>query len=200
MNWLHRGSLAACLALLAAVLAPVGSAHAQDSAVVKRATQLRDAPADTGASVAPLEANSVVTRSNERKGAWTRVSTPQGATGWVHMFDLGPQAGSASASNNSATSGLRGVGSLFGGNSGSTTTATSTVGIRGLGAEDLARATPNPAAVGQAEGLRVSADQARQFAANASLQARQVPALAAPARPSSSGGGDSPFNSNSSPN
>lgn len=184
MNWLHRGALAAWLAL--AALAPLG-AQAQESAVVKRATQLRDTPADTGASVAPLEANTVVTRSNERKGPWTRVSTPQGATGWVHMFDLGPQSGSAAPANNAATSGLRGLGGLFGGNSGPTTTATSTVGIRGLGAEDIANAQPNPAAVGQAEGLRVNADQARQFATTASLQPRAVPPLAAPQRPSSSG-------------
>jgi hypothetical protein len=184
MNWLHRGALAAWLAL--AALAPLG-AQAQESAVVKRATQLRDTPADTGASVAPLEANTVVTRSNERRGPWTRVSTPQGATGWVHMFDLGPQSGSAAPSSNAATSGLRGLGGLFGGNSGPTTTATSTVGIRGLGAEDIANAQPNPAAVGQAEGLRVNADQARQFATTASLQQRAVPPLAAPQRPSSSG-------------
>ena len=102
MNWLHRGALATWLAW--AALAPLaGSAHAQEAAVVKRATQLRDTPADSGASVAPLEANTVVTRSNERKGPWTKVSTPQGATGWVHMFDLGPQSGAAAASNNTAT-------------------------------------------------------------------------------------------------
>lgn len=196
MNWQHQGALAVWLAF-AAWATPVVNAHAQESAVIKRATQLRDAPSDTGASVAPLEANSVVTRSNERKGAWARVNTQQGATGWVHMFDLGPQTGSASASNNSATSGLRGVGGLFGGNSGATTTATSTVGIRGLGAEDIAKAQPNPAAVGQAESLRVSADQARQFAQSASLQARDVPAMAQPALPS--GGAGAGNRSSSSP-
>ena len=186
MNWLHHGSwvtwlTGAALALLAS------AAQAQDTAVVKRATQLRDSPAESGASVAPLEANTPVTRSSERKGPWTKVSTPQGATGWVHMFDLGPQAGSASGTGNAATGGLRSLGGLFGGNSGSTTTATSTVGIRGLGAEDIARAQPNPAAVSQAEGLRVNADQARQFAGNAALQARTVPPLAEPSYSSGSG-------------
>lgn len=193
MNWLHQGALAAWLAL-AALAAPGGLAHAQESAVVKRATQLRDAPSDSGASVATLDANSIVTRSSERKGAWTRVSTAQGATGWVHMFDLGPQSGSASTAGvtsaaspgngvaNVAASGLRSLGGLFGG-SGQTTTATSTVGIRGLGAEDIAHAQPNPAAVQQAEALRVSADQAREFATQAPLQPRSVPALAAPAMP-----------------
>ena len=188
MNWLHHGSwvtwlTGAALALLA------GTAQAQDTAVVKRATQLRDSPAESGASVAPLEANTPVTRSSERKGPWTKVSTPQGATGWVHMFDLGPPSGSASAGggSNTATSGMRGLGNLFGGSSGPTTTATSTVGIRGLGAEDIAKAQPNPAAVSQAEGLRVNADQARQFAGNAALQARTVPPLAEPSYSSGSG-------------
>ncbi len=187
MNWLHRGALAPWLALVA--LAPfAGAAHAQESAVVKRATQLRDTPAESGASVAQLAANTVVTRSNERKSPWVRVSTAQGATGWVHMFDLGPQAGSASGAGNAATGGLRSLGGLFGGNSGSTTTATSTVGIRGLDAQDIANAQPNPAAVSQAEGLRVNADQARKFATTASLQSRTVPPLAEPPRPTGGGG------------
>jgi hypothetical protein len=203
MNWLHRGALATWLAC--AALAPLGgSVHAQEAAVIKRATQLRDAPTDSGASVAPLEANIVVTRTNERKGPWTKVSTQQGASGWVHMFDLGPQSGAAAPSNNAATSGLRGLGGLFGATGGSTTTATSTVGIRGLGAEDIANAQPDPAAVGRVEGLRVNADQARQFASSASLQSREVPALAQPALPTSnrSPGSNSgnPADPNYSPN
>ncbi|WP_233193702.1 SH3 domain-containing protein [Acidovorax sp. 59] len=179
-------------------LAPflTGTAHAQEAAVVKRATQLRDSPTENGASVAPLEANAVVTRTSERKGPWTKVSTQQGATGWVHMFDLGPQSGAAPTSGNAATSGMRGLGGLFGSNSGGTTTATSTVGIRGLGAEDIAKAQPNPAAVTQAEGLRVNADQARQFASNASLQPRNVAPLAEPPRPSSSSGSGATGSSN----
>lgn len=199
MNWLHRGALAIWLALPTLAL-PAGGAHAQEAAVVKRATQLRDTPADSGASVAALEANAVVTRSNEREGPWTRVTTAQGATGWVHMFDLGPPSGSAAPASNAATSGLRGLGGLFGGSSGPTTTATSTVGIRGLGAEDIANAQPNPAAVGRAEALRVNADQARQFASTASLQARDVPALAQPPLPTSSGRSGGAFSSPSDPN
>jgi len=205
MKWLHRDALATWLAGAALALV-AGATPAQEAAVVKRATQLRDSPADNGASVAPLEANTVVTRSSERKGPWTKVSTPQGATGWVHMFDLGPQSGAAAASNNTATGGLRGLGGLFGGNSGTTTTATSTVGIRGLDAEDIAKAQPNPAAVGRVEGMRVNADQARQFASSASLQARDVPAMAQPALPSGGAGSRSssssgnPSDPNYSPN
>jgi len=205
MKWLHRDALATWLAGAALALV-AGVTPAQEAAVIKRATQLRDSPADNGASLAPLEANTVVTRSSERKGPWTKVSTPQGATGWVHMFDLGPQSGAAAASNNTATGGLRGLGGLFGGNSGTTTTATSTVGIRGLDAEDIAKAQPNPAAVGRVESMRVNADQARQFASSASLQARDVPAMAQPALPSggsgsrSGGSSGNPSDPNYSPN
>lgn len=56
MKWLHRDALATWLAGAALALV-AGAAPAQEAAVVKRATQLRDSPADNGASVAPLEAD-----------------------------------------------------------------------------------------------------------------------------------------------
>lgn len=209
MKWLERSGTAVSMVLIVwGFLA--SSAQAQDTAVLKRATQLRDAPSDSGASVAPLEVNSVVTRSNQRKGPWTKVQTQQGISGWVHMFDLGPQAGSAAApggaGGNAAAGGLRSLGGLFGGSSGSQTTATSTIGLRGLGAEDIANAQPNPAAVGQAENLRVSGDQARQFAASAALQPRQIAPLAEPPRPTdgsrsgATGSTANPSDPNFSPN
>jgi hypothetical protein len=209
MKWLERSGTAVSMVLIVwGFLA--SSAQAQDTAVVKRATQLRDAPSDSGASVAPLEVNSVVTRSNQRKGPWTKVQTQQGISGWVHMFDLGPQAGSATAPSgaggNAAAGGLRSLGGLFGGSSGSQTTATSTIGLRGLGAEDIANAQPNPAAVGQAENLRVNGDQARQFAASAALQPRQIAPLAEPPRPTdgsrsgATGSTANPSDPNFSPN
>ena len=101
--WLHRGSLAAALAL--ALLAVPAQAQ-QDAAVLKRATELREGPAQTSASLGALAADSSVARTGERKGSWVKVRTPQGAAGWVHMFDLGAQAGAAPASGG-ATSGLR---------------------------------------------------------------------------------------------
>ena len=86
--WLHRGSLAAALAL--ALLAVPAQAQ-QDAAVLKRATELREGPAQTSASLGALAADSSVARTGERKGSWVKVRTPQGAAGWVHMFDLGAQ-------------------------------------------------------------------------------------------------------------
>lgn len=186
-TWIHRSALAAAL-VLGWLAAP---ALAQDGAVIKRATELRESPAETSASLGALAADSTVARTGERKGSWVKVRTPQGAAGWVHMFDVGAQAGAAASNGggNAATSGLRSLGGLFGGGNNSTTTATATVGIRGLSAEDLANAQPNPAAVQQAEKLRLNAEQARQFAGTAALHAQRVDPLPEPPRPTPSGSG-----------
>lgn len=95
-----------------------------------------------------------------------------------------------SSSGNAVTGVLRGVTSLF--NRGGpapapATLPTSTIGIRGLGAEDIANAQPNPAAVGQMESLRADEAQARSFAAEASLSPVAVDPLPAPARPAATG-------------
>lgn len=196
---ISRALLAAAVACAALAM----PAHAQqDASVIQRATELRDAPGASGASLGPLAAESPVERTGERKGSWIKVRTPQGAAGWVHMFDVGTRASAAPASGNAATSGLRSLGSLFGGGN-ATTTATSTVGIRGLDAEDIANAQPNPAAVAQAEQQRVDAQQARRFASAASLQAHNVAPLPEPPRPASPSGpagGMNSMNENLSPN
>ena len=182
-TWLHQGALAAALAC--GLLAAPALAQ-QDAAVIKRATELRQGPAESSASLGALAADTAVTRTGERKGSWVKVRTAQGATGWVHMFDVGAQAGAASAGSAPATSGLRSLGGLFGG--GSTTTATATVGIRGLSAEDIANAQPNPAAVQQAEKLRASTDQAQRFASAAALRKQNVEPLPEPPRPTAPAG------------
>lgn len=91
--------------------------------------------------------------------------------------------------NNAITGVLRGVTSLFNrSTAGSPSTLpTSTIGIRGLGAEDIANAQPNPAAVSQMESLRLDETQARSFAAQASLAPVAVQPLPAPARPATAG-------------
>src|SRR5687767_5431725 len=166
-----------------------GPAQAQgEAAAMKRAAELREAPAESARSVAALPAQAAVTRLGERRGPWIEVRSGAGVTGWVHMFDVGP-AESAAPGGNAATGALRGLTSLF--NKGGTqrvVTPTVTIGIRGLGAEDLAQATPNMQAVGQMEALRQSERQAREFARGAALAAIDVPALPAAPRPPSAGG------------
>lgn len=178
-----RGPLwhALARALVAGALCGTAVLAQAQEASIKRATALRAAPGDQSASLGELAPASAVARTGERQGSWVKVRTAQGTAGWVHMFDLGAQP--AAATGNSTAGGLRSLGGLFGG--GSTTTATSTVGIRGLSAEDIANAQPNPAAVQEAEKMRLSADQARQFAGSAALQPRSIEPLPEPPRPAS---------------
>lgn len=163
-------------------------AHGQEQFTVKRDVALREAPRADAKST-PLPANAVVTRLDERQGPFRRVRTSDGKTGWLHMFDLqsGAQATPAAAPS-TGTSALRSLGQAFGaGGTRPTTVATSTVGIRGLDADDLANATPNLAAVDAAGQHKVSESQARQFAQRAGLRPREVADLN-PAPPSSAPG------------
>ena len=159
------------------------SAWGQEAAVTRRATELRDAPSDAGRSVAPLPAQTALTRTNERSGPWVQVRTASGATGWVHLFDLGPATAAAAPDSGSNVVGgaLRSVGSLFGGGSAKPATTSTTAGIRGLGAEDLAQAQPDAAAVKQMEALRASDADVRAFAQRANWKPSPVDPLPAPA-------------------
>jgi len=181
-----------CAALILALASPLALAQGE-AAVTQRATDLREGPADSGRSLASLPAQSPLTRLGERQGPWVRVRTDAGATGWLHLFDVGPASGTGSKL---ASSALRGVTSLFakGGPSTAITVPTSTIGVRGLSAEDLAKAQPNPAAVGQMEAFRQNESQARAFAGAAALQAVAVDPLPAPPRPATGSPGSDPSN------
>ena len=190
---------AAALLLGPAALVFWGPARAQqgEAATIVRPAQLRDAPGETGRSLAALAAQEPVTRLGERHGGWIRVQTGSGASGWVHLFDLGPGGfnsvgtASAPAGGNAVTGSLRGLTNLLRGSSAPPPrTATSTIGIRGLEAEDLTRAQPNLNAVNQMERLREGEGGARQFAAEAALVSAAVPALPSPLRASTPQGGN----------
>lgn len=180
-----------CAALALALLAPL--AWSQEAAVTKRATELRQAPGPTSPALAALAAQTPLTRLAQRQGPWVQVRTGEGATGWVHLFDVAPASGGGARAAGDGANPLRAVAGLFGGG-GSNTTGTAASGIRGLGAEDLANAQPNPAAVGQMEALRQSEADARSFAGRAALQAVAVEPLPAPARAASPAGGGDPSN------
>jgi hypothetical protein len=170
------------LALVWTLAAP---AHAQSEALfVKRASELRQGPSETTAVVVALPAQTAVTRLPERQGPWMRVKTEAGQTGWVHMFDVGTVA-APSTLGSAASGALRGLGNFFNRSSTVTTAPTSTVGIRGLGAEDIANAQPNMQALQQAEGLRADAAQAKRFATDAQWVARTVEPLPMPQPPAS---------------
>lgn len=162
--------------LAVAVLLP--PAWAQEAAVTRRPVQLRDAPADQARGIASLPAQAPVTRGNERQGPWVKV-TAGTVTGWVHLFDIGP----ASASDGGSLAGgaLRGITSLFGGGASPQRTA-STAGIRGLGAEDIANANPDPAAVARMEAQRLGDRDVRSFAERANWHSAAVEPLPEPSQ------------------
>jgi hypothetical protein len=144
------------------------SLHAADSGTIASNTQLFDQPA--GQVVGTLLANTLV-EVGERRDGWYRVSATGGRQGWVRIGAV-------------RFAGQRQSESVFGGlwgwlNSGrpAQTGGTATAGIRGLDAGDIEAAVPDHAAVQRLEGLAVSADTARQYAAALPLNARSVPAL-----------------------
>jgi hypothetical protein len=180
------------LPVLTLLLALATPARADEAAVTRRATELRETAGDQGRSIAALPAQAALTRTSERQGPWVRVRTADGATGWVHLFDIGPATAAPPADSGGGVVGgaLRGVTSLFGGNRPQQTATTA--GSRGLGAEDLAQAHPNPAAVAQMERLRQTEADARAFADAAALRPVVVAPLAAPAATSQPAAGGNP--------
>lgn len=155
----------------------------EETVVVRRATEVREQPGESR-SLAALQAEASVTRLADRQGPWVRVRTAAGVVGWVHLFDLGTAGSAAGTSSGGGASGLfRGVTRLFGKPAPTSASNSATLGIRGLGAEDLAQAQPDTAAVARMEALRVNEPQARQFAREAGLAAQSVAPLPAPVQP-----------------
>ena len=173
---------------LGSLLVATGAAFAQTEVfVIKRPTPLRDAPTEAAIPLVALPLQTPVTRLGDRQGPWIKVRLADGTQGWIHMFDVtSVNAQPGAGPGNAGTSALRNISSFF--NKGSTpmqggAVATSTLGIRGLGAENLASAQPNVAALAQADALRQDAAQARQFASVSALASQPVEALPVPAAP-----------------
>lgn len=183
-------------ALLALLLACALPAFAEEAAVTRRATELRETPGEAGRSLAALPAQAPVTRLEQRQGPWVRVRAEGGATGWLHLFDMAPATAAAASDGGGVAAGvgnaLRGVTGLFG--RPAPQPASTAAGIRGLGAEDLAQAQPDAAAVQRMEAARQSDAEARAFAARAALRPAVVEPLPAPDRPATAAPAGRPAN------
>jgi len=132
---------------------------------VIRATDLKQEPASDSATLAALAENAAV-EVIERKGGWTRVKAGE-AEGWVRMLALRYGAGAAKP-------GATGLTQLFNvARTGSSGTQVTT-GVRGLDAQDLANAQPNPAELAKLQGFAADRDAAASFAAQGSLAAKPV--------------------------
>jgi Bacterial SH3 domain len=137
-----------------------------EPATVIKATELKQAPATDAATVATLPENTTVD-ALERRSGWTRVKAESGE-GWVRMLSLRfggevkPKAGASGLTQmfNVARTGTSGT--------------QVTTGVRGLDAEQLANAQPNPAELAKLEQFASDRDGAAKFAAQGKLHATSV--------------------------
>jgi hypothetical protein len=136
-----------------------------EPATVIRATELKQAPATDAATVAALAENAAV-EALERKGGWTRVKA-QAGEGWVRMLAL--RFGGAAAKP-----GATGASQLFNVARTGTSGTQVTTGVRGLDAEQLANAQPNPAELAKLQNFAADRDAAASFAAQGKLDAKPV--------------------------
>jgi hypothetical protein len=154
--------------LLSALAALAAGLCAAEPATVIRATELKKEPGTDAPTVAPLAEGARVD-ALERKGGWTRVKAEGGAEGWVRMLQLRYGSGGGEPkSGDSGVSQLLNVART--GSSG----AQVTTGVRGLDADMLAKARPNPAELSKMTRYAVNKGAAAGFAEQGALQAQRV--------------------------
>ena len=145
--------------LAIALLLPL-AALAEPATVIKP-TDLKQQPATDAATVAALAENTAVD-ALERKGGWTRIKAPAGE-GWVRMLAL--RFGAATP----AKAGSSGLTQLFNVARTGTSGTQVTTGVRGLEADQIAAAQPNPAELAKLEGFAADRAAAEKFAAEGKL-------------------------------
>ena len=149
-----------------AVLLLLPLAALAEPATILKPTELKKEPATDAATVATLAENTAVD-ALERKSGWTRVKA--GANeGWVRMLSL--RFGEPAA----AKPGASGFTQLFNVARTGTSGTQVTTGVRGLDAEQLATAQPNPAELEKLEKFAADRGAAEKFAAQGKLSAKPV--------------------------
>lgn len=151
---------------LAVMLLVPGLVLAEPATVI-RVTDLKQEPASDAATLTTLAENTAV-EALERRSGWTRVKAPAGE-GWVRMLAL--RFGGTSA----AKPGTSGLSELFTVARTGTSGTQVTTGVRGLDAERIAAAQPNPAELAKLEKFAADRGAAESFAAEGRLSARAVP-------------------------
>jgi hypothetical protein len=136
-----------------------------EPATVIKATELKQEPASDAATLAALAENTAV-EALERKSGWTRIKAPAGE-GWVRMLAL--RFGGAAPKP-----GASGVSQLFNVARTGTSGTQVTTGVRGLDADQISTAQPNPAELAKLEKFAAGRDSAASFAAQGKLDAQPV--------------------------
>jgi hypothetical protein len=148
------------LLLLVPLLCPA------EPATVIRATELKKAPASDAATLATLAENSAV-EAGQRQGGWVRVKAQDGE-GWVRMLALRYGAPGA------AKQGDTGISQLFNAARTGSSGTQVTTGVRGLDADMIKAAQPNPGELKKLEGYSASPAAAAGFAKIGRLQAQNL--------------------------
>lgn len=146
----------------------------RETGTTRAAVDLMATPYRDAKPAGQLPANTAVDIL-ERQGGWMRISA-KGKTGWakLHQVRMGEGPGTKTSGGLAV---LKNVGQT--GRSGSQGIV-ATTGIRGMSAEELKNAKPDPAAVKKVDAYRVTASQAREYAKAAGLKEIAVPALPKP--------------------
>jgi hypothetical protein len=137
-----------------------------EPATVIRATDLKQEPASDSATVAALAENTAV-EVLERKSGWLRVKGASGE-GWVRLLAL--RLGGATT----AKPGASGLSQMFNVARTGTSGTQVTTGVRGLDAEQIANAQPNPAELAKLETFASDREAAAGFATQGKLSATAV--------------------------
>jgi hypothetical protein len=148
------------------------SAAAKETGTTRSAVNLMATPYSDAKQTGQLAANTTVIIL-ERHGGWMRISA-QGKTGWARLHQVRVGEGPEAKNTGGGLTALKNVSQT--GRSGSQGIV-ATTGIRGLSAEELKSAKPNPKAVESMEANRASDTSARDFARSAGLKDKDVPFL-----------------------
>ncbi|OOZ37617.1 hypothetical protein BOW51_01605 [Solemya velesiana gill symbiont] len=140
-------------------------------ATVVRATELRDAPYRDAAVVAKLMSESSLMVVN-RKGGWCQAQFGE-QEGWVRMTALRFEAKGVESESTAGEDVSAAFNFLTTGRSGYTG-VTAATGIRGLDSADVMNATPNHKAVRDLDWFKADLEEAKQFAAEGGLVAKEV--------------------------
>jgi len=146
-------------------------AHAREAGTTRYAVDLMAAPYRDAKLASKLPENTRVEVLG-RRGGWINI-TSKGQSGWVRLHQVrlgeGPE-----KKGSSGLSALWNVGQT--GRSGSQGIV-ATTGVRGLSAEELKTAKPNPGAVAAMDSHKASETTARDYAHSAGLKENSVPYL-----------------------
>ena len=148
------------------------SAATKETGTTRSAVNLMATPYSDAKQTGQLPANTTV-NILERHGGWMRISA-KGKTGWAKLHQVRIGEGPEAKSSGGGLAALKNVSQT--GRSGSQGIV-ATTGIRGLSAEEIKSAKPNPKGVESMEAYRANDNAARDFARSAGLKEKDVPFL-----------------------